>query len=157
MNTPWTLRAGSAWTGTEVQAFLERTVIPVRLGVNGREGSPLIVSLWYLYEDSCLWCATQAGARVARLLQADPRCGFEVAPETPPYHGIRGQGRAQLRTAGAVALLERLIERYLGDRRSRLARWLLERAATEIALRIEPTWITAWDYRERMSAGTAQR
>ena len=47
-------------------------------------------------------------------------------------------------------MLGRLIDRYLGDRKSRLARWLLGRAEEELAIRIEPRWISAWDYTERM-------
>lgn len=153
MSVPWRLRAGGAWSVAETEAFLAGAVIPVRLAAIGMHGIPLVVSLWYLYEDGCLWCATQRDARVARLLAADPRCGFEVAPEAPPYHGVRGQGRAGLRREGAQALLGRLIDRYLGDRDTPIARWLLDRAVNEIAIRIEPSWIAVWDYRARMRAG----
>jgi len=46
--------------------------------------------------------------------------------------------------------LLRLLDRYLGSRDSGFATWLIERASTEVAIRIEPTWLTSWDFSKRM-------
>lgn len=43
------------------------------------------------------------------------------------------------------------MDRYLGTRDSGFARWLLARQDREVAIRIEPDWLTSWDYGERMS------
>jgi hypothetical protein len=42
--------------------------------------------------------------------------------------------------------------RYLGKRESRLAQWLLGRADEEYVVRIAPSWITSWDFSERMES-----
>ena len=145
------LRANSAWSLDEIARFLSDQRIPVRLACLTPRGGPIVCSLWYLHDDGVLWCATQRGARVAKYLQRHRVCGFEIAPDSPPYRGVRGQGRVTLSSAEGPGVLLRLIDRYLGDRDSDFARWLIERADTEIAIRIDPIWLTSWDFTERMA------
>ena len=116
----------------------------------GAAGHPLLASLWFLPLEGRLWCATQQGARVAELLRRDPRCAFEVSVEAPPYRGVRGTGRVVLDDSRGEEILRTLIARYLGDDSSRLARFLLSRVASEVALCIEPQSLVSWDYQERM-------
>lgn len=144
-------RIQGPWAPDGIVTFLRDTVIPLRLAAVGPSGWPLVLSLWFLLEGDELVCATQRGAGVARALELDPRCAFEVAGEQPPYRGVRGRGRVRLETEGAGQVLAALIERYLGSQRGSLARWLLSRAETEIAIRIEPTTLSSWDYTRRMS------
>lgn len=146
------VRRSGPWTDAEIQHFLARTRVPLRLAANGANGHPLLVSLWFAHRDGRLWCATQRGARIATLLARDPRCAFEVAPESPPYRGVRGQALATLHDERGSEMLALLIDRYLGDRESRLARWLLGRAEHETAIALEPRTLVSWDYRERMGA-----
>jgi hypothetical protein len=47
-------------------------------------------------------------------------------------------------------LLPALIQRYLGDEKSSLARWLLSRRSTEVAIQIRPSHLHSWDYTKRM-------
>ncbi len=146
------LRSSSAWTVERVEGFLHTSVIPARLACLGGDGFPLLCSLWYVYRDGVLWCATHESSALARRLAADGRCAFEVAPNEPPYRGVRGQARAQLDAALGAEILGELLDRYLGGRDSQLARWLLGRSAGELAIRIEPTWVSSWDYTVRMGA-----
>ena len=139
----------SAWPADQIAAYLGEQRTPLRLSVIHRD-APLICSLWYAYEDGRLWCATQADALVARAVGSETACGFEVANNDPPYRGIRGQGRVRLHEQGGLDMLERLVRRYLGSTDTSFARWLLNRDDPEVALSIEPDWITAWDYGARM-------
>jgi len=140
------------WDRSQVADFLMATTVPVRLACNGGRGHPVLASLWFLYEEGRLWCATQADARLARLLGADPRCAFEVSLETPPYRGVRGQGRAELLEDRGAALLDRLLTRYGVDPGSSFADWLRGRAEHEVAIAIEPDSLVSWDYGRRMAA-----
>ena len=144
------IRSTSAWDQRQIDAFLGGNRIPLRLACNAGRGFPLLNSLWFEHREGSLWCATHASSAIVPFLQRDPRCAFEIALNDPPYCGVRGQSRAALSRAGAGELLERLIARYLGDSNPALAAWLMSRAADEYAIRIDPTWITAWDYRPRM-------
>lgn len=145
------IRTGSAWSADEIEAFLDGAAIPLRLACLARGGAPLVCSLWFLRDGDTLWCATQRSARVVQLLARDPRCGFEVAGDSPPYRGVRGQGVARLSTSDGPAVLARLIDRYLGSRNTNFARWLLDRSADEVAIRVEPDWLTSWDFTRRMA------
>ena len=145
------MKLSGPWDDTQVGDFLRQARIPVRLGVSSPGGDgPLVVSLWYLWRDGALWCASTADAAVVKALRHSPACGFEVAGETPPYHGVRGQGRAEISEDGDD-LLRELYKRYGGKTEHDFARWLLGRDAKECAIRIIPDRIMSWDYRDRMA------
>lgn len=146
------MRQKGPWSRDEIQRFLRESRIPVRIACNGASGHPVLVSLWFVARDGELWCATQRSASVASLLTRDPRCAFEVSVEAPPYLGVRGTGIATLHDDRGEEILRVLIERYLGDTHSKLARFLLARTEQETAIRIEPQTLVSWDYRERMGA-----
>lgn len=143
----FTVRSGP-WSPTQIESFLRDTVIPVRLATVGKRG-PLVQSVWFLYEDASLWCATQADSVLAKRLRRDPHVGWEVAADTPPYRGVRGTGVADLHR-NAQTILEQLIDRY-GQAGTPLADWLLARTDSEVAIRIADLRLTSWDYADRMS------
>ena len=143
------MRVSGPWDLSRAEAFLTDALIPLRLAVLDGGGTPILVSLWFLYEDGTLWCATQRNARTARQLEADPRCAFEIAPDEPPYCGIRGQAVAVVRADAGERILARLLDRY-GQRDTDLERWLLSRAADEVALQLKPKALHTWDFSNRM-------
>jgi nitroimidazol reductase NimA-like FMN-containing flavoprotein (pyridoxamine 5'-phosphate oxidase superfamily) len=138
------------WDRSQIQAFLDDTVIPIRIASAGRT-SPLVQSLWFLYDEDALWCASQVDSVLTRRLHADPRCGFEIAGDLPPYRGVRGSGQAELLPERAATVLPRLISRYLGDEPSPLATWLLSRVDSEVAIRISDLRVTSYDFTSRMA------
>ena len=145
------IRDSSHWQRSQIESFLNEAIIPVRLACTNGAGRPLVCSLWYLYDDSAIWCATKASSNVAEFLKSSPDCGFEVAPEAMPYRGVRGQGRVTISQEEGVPVLLRLMDRYIGTRDSEFAQWLLTQATDEVAICIEPDWFTAWDFSERMA------
>jgi len=146
------MRITGPWSLERVHEHLESTAIPLRLAYASQSAHPQLLSLWFVWRDGALWCATSAQARVVAMLEHEPRCGFEVAPDAPPYHGVRGRGIATLDRARGAETLELLVDRYLGTRESPFARWLLARAASEIAIRIKPASLASWDFSARMTA-----
>jgi hypothetical protein len=144
------LRRTGPWTELQIREFLGEACIPMRLAANTDSGFPVILSLWFLPEDDELLAAVHQDARIAKRLKADSRCAFEIAPNEPPYRGVRGQAVASLEREGGGALLERLLNRYLGSSDSRLGRFLLARADEELVVRLRPSRIASWDYSRRM-------
>ncbi len=138
------------WSNDDVARFLIDTRIPLRLAAHGTSGHPALVSLWFLSEGDRLWCATQRGAYIHRLLERDPRCGFEVSVESPPYRGVRGTAMATLHADRGGEILRRLIDRYLGSDQSQLAQSLLARSDHEVAIALEPQSVVTWDFEARM-------
>lgn len=148
------VRLQGPWGRADVQRFLEQERSPLRLAVNGRDGVPRVASLWFQAERGRLWCATHTNALITRLLREDPRVAFEISVNEPPYKGVRGQARVELLPAQGGQYLEQLLQRYLGGTDSDLARWLLSRAADEVALCLQPIWMTSWDFSDRMPVGS---
>jgi hypothetical protein len=135
----------------QTTAYLETIHIPLRLSCVTQSGWPTVLSLWYLHDAGRLYCATLETARVVGYLRLEPRCGFEVAADQPPYCGVRGRALAEIDPAPGPDVLGRLIDRYLGDRDNNLARWLLARSQDEVAIVLAPVQIFTWDYRQRMA------
>ncbi len=151
-----TAKLTGPWTGDQVSAYLDEARIPLRLSAVAPSGWPVVLSLWFARRGDELVCATQLSASIVQALQAEPRCAFEVAGETPPYHGVRGRARVTIEPDEDLATLALLVRRYLGDDTGPFARWLLGRDTPEVVLRLDPLQLSSWDYRERMAdAGTA--
>ena len=144
------IRRSGPWTESKVREFLAEASIPMRLAANTPSGFPVVLSLWFLPENDQLLAAVHRDARIVKRLRADPRCAFEIAPNEPPYCGVRGQAIASLGPEGAGTLLERLLDRYLGSSDSSLGRFLLGRAEEELVVRLQPLRIASWDYGRRM-------
>jgi hypothetical protein len=140
------------WSADQVAAFLAGSVIPVRLGVDAGPGGPLVLSVWFLPDGLELVGATRPTSTLVRCLLRRPECGFEVAGDTPPYHGVRGRARVELDPVGGAGTLDRLLERYLGGVDSPLAERLRADAADEVGFRLRPVSLTSWDYRDRMAS-----
>ena len=65
---------------------------------------------------------------------------------------LRGQAMARLDNGMGAGILERLIDRYLGEEDGQLVSWLRSRSENETAMCLTPTTMSAWDYRPRMSS-----
>ena len=140
----------SAWNAEGISAFLQSAIIPMRLAVNDVNGFPRLCSLWFVLDGNRIIAASHEKALITRLLQGDNRCAFEIATNTEPYRGVRGQARVQLLAGEGRNVLPQLINKYIGKRHQRLQQWLMSRVDEELALSIEPEWISAWDYSGRM-------
>lgn len=144
------IRRSGPWDESRVRRYLAEARIPMRLAANTDTGFPVVVSLWFVAEGDTLLAVTHRDSKLAERLREDPRCAFEIAPNEPPYLGVRGQARATLASEGAEALLRRLLERYFETTDSKLGRFLLGRADEERVIRLQPEWVGTWDYSDRM-------
>lgn len=127
----------------------------MRLAVYDSTGSPWVISLWFLFKEGRFWCATDRRAKLAEYLRANPRCGFEVAGDTPPYKGVRGKGLVEIVPSSGGEILVSLLRRYKIDMESKLAKMLLAKIQEEVAICITPSSMSSWDFTERMSDAIA--
>ncbi|MDO8863326.1 pyridoxamine 5'-phosphate oxidase family protein [Haliea sp. E1-2-M8] len=152
---PTTLKG--PWSRREIEQFLEDSRFPLRLACTSRDGYPRVVSVWYAHVDGALLCVSHRKSALVKLLEQDSRVGFEVSPNAPPYHGVRGQGRVSLAPLGDHDVLETLLDRYLGQQESRVGNWLLARKDEETLITLYPERMFSWDYRQRMADVSAGR
>jgi nitroimidazol reductase NimA-like FMN-containing flavoprotein (pyridoxamine 5'-phosphate oxidase superfamily) len=123
--------------------------IPIRLACIKPNGMPSIVSLWYIQIDGKIYCATQKSAKIVSYLEKNPLCGFEIAGDNPPYKGTRGEGTVEILDKGEE-ILAILIQKYLGEKKSILSKFLRDNSKTEVAIQISPQKIFNYDYSKRM-------
>ena len=135
----------------EVDAFLDAAVIPMRLAAVGPTGWPLIVSLWFLRHGDEILAATRPSSTLVAFLTQEPKCGFEIAGDEPPYKGVRGRAEVIVDDHAGGPVLEMLLTKYLGGTSSPLAKTLMGNAADEVCLRLQPRSIISWDFTRRMS------
>ncbi|WP_136600792.1 pyridoxamine 5'-phosphate oxidase family protein [Salinigranum halophilum] len=143
------MKLTGTWNREDVDDFLTTTV-PIRLSCRTPADHLWMLSLWYLWEDDALWCATGADADVVRYLRANDEVAFEVSTNDPPYRGVRGRGHASIDADEEKTLLRRLLRRYLGGTDSALARRLLAPERDEVRIRVDPARLHSWDYSDRM-------
>ena len=106
--------------------------------------------LWFRYQDGAFWCVTHRDAYLVEAVRERPDCAIDISTNGVPYRGVRGQGRVEIAPDRGSELIETMLVRYFGDTDSGLARWLIDRRDEEVGLRIEPRWLTSWDFSERM-------
>ncbi len=147
-----TCRMSGPWSPNEIETYLASTVIPLRLSVTNTAGWPIVLSLWFICENGKLLATSRTHSKVIAYLTANPRCGFEIARETPPYCGVRGYGVAELSQDRDAKMLRRLSARYLGHEDTPFNRWLISGANDETTISITPRSWMSWDYRARMGA-----
>jgi pyridoxamine 5'-phosphate oxidase-like protein len=139
------------WKREEVDRFLTDSQFPLRLACVAEDGFPRVVSVWYGYDGERLRCVSHRSSKLVSLLKRSDCVGFELAPNEPPYYGVRGQGIARLEPDVDGEVLEQMLQRYLGGTQSRLGEWLLSRSDDEVLITIEPLRLFSWDYRDRMA------
>jgi nitroimidazol reductase NimA-like FMN-containing flavoprotein (pyridoxamine 5'-phosphate oxidase superfamily) len=137
-----------------IRNYLQEIKIPLRLSCVDEAGWPVVLSLWFLYENGSFYCATPERAKVVSYLRREPRCAFEVAADQPPYCGVRGRAVAAIDQEAGLQVLARLLERYVGGTDNSLAQKLLNRDGPEVAIRLEPQSFHSWNFSERMRDST---
>jgi hypothetical protein len=143
-------RVRGAWSEKDIDRFLEESRIPARISCVTQGGWPMVFSLWYVYSNGKIFCSTQRTAKIIQHVSKNPRCAFEIAGDQPPYRGIRGKGMVVLSQERGPEILRVLLLRYLGGLESSLAKRLLAKSPSEIAIEIEPIGFFAWGFAARM-------
>ena len=138
------------WDMQKIGSYLDTSVVPLKLAIISARGWPVIASLWFSYEDGTIICASKEKSRVIQILKENNKCAFEVSADSPPYHGVRGQGLAVLGHDPSGKTLENLHDRFLGSSNTPFKAWLMRGASEEVIIRITPSNLMSWDYRNRM-------
>ena len=144
------VKATGAWSRVDRERFLTESTIPLRLACRKPAGTLWMLSLWYRYESGRFYCATERSAAVVSFLRENPAVAFEISTNEPPYRGVRGSGSTTIEPDPEKTLLRTLVNRYLGDAESNLARRLLADDRSEVTIEIEPDRLYSWDFSHRM-------
>ena len=132
------------------QEFLSQSRIPLRISCILPNGFPLVVSLWYLFEDNKLYCASGKDSKLIKYLNNNSSVGFEIAGDIPPYCGLRGYGTVDLSEDTGNKMIERLYLKYFKNEGSQLYNFLTDENREEIVITITPEQIFDWNFSDRM-------
>jgi hypothetical protein len=135
---------------SNVTDYLDQIKIPIRIGCVSESGWPVVLSLWFIHRNGKLYCATKESARIVKYLRTNPKCAFEIAADTQPYCGVRGQAIASIEKSLGPEILKELIIRYLGGIDNKLARKLLNEIDAEVAIVLKPVNNFNWNFTSRM-------
>jgi len=124
--------------------------IPIRLAFIKSNGIPNVISLWHVYLNEKIYCATQKSAKIVSYLESSPKCGFEIASDKPPYKGVRGEGIVKILPEDGEHILNLLMDKYLGTKESILSKFLRDHSKKEVAIEITPSKVFYFDYSKRM-------
>ncbi len=124
----------------------------MRLAFLNKNDEPMICSLWFKFMDDSLWSASHENSYIVKQLKNNGKVSFEISTNEYPYKGVRGKALAELSKLDADNVLAGLIDKYLDERNSKLAAWLMSRSDSEYVLKITPSIINSWDFSSRMGA-----
>jgi len=132
------------------EKIIDDKKIPIRIAFVKPDGIPNVISLWYVFINEKIYCATQKSAKIVSYLKNNSECGFEIAADNPPYRGIRGEGTVRVIHENAQDVLNILIKKYLGEKESTLSKFLRANSKSEVTIEITPKKLLSYDYSKRM-------
>jgi hypothetical protein len=141
----------SAWNNSEIELFLASQNTPMRIAVEDTELFPMICSVWHLYHDKVIYAVAHKNSKLIKKITAKPHCAFEIAPNEPPYKGVRGQANCIISEHDCSTKLHQLLDRFLGDGYEELRGFLSSRSDDERVIELHIHKITAWDFSKRMN------
>jgi len=130
--------------------YLRDIKIPIRIGCIDGNGLPRVVSMWFLYKDGVLYCATSKFAKIVSWLEVHSKCGFEVAPDNPPYCGVRGTGSVEILDDPDKAMLKEIYLKYCKDTPNQFQNFLFSGGRIEVVLKITIERTMMWNFTRRM-------
>jgi PPOX class probable F420-dependent enzyme len=131
-------------TDPEIRAFLLEGTRTGKLSYLAADGRPLVVPVWFVFDDGCLVFNTGKDSAKGRSLARDPRASICVDLERPPYAFVQVQGVAETSEdpADLLATATAIASRYVGAAR---AKEYGRRNATpgELVVRLRPRKVIA--------------
>jgi uncharacterized pyridoxamine 5'-phosphate oxidase family protein len=141
----------SAWNTAQIEDFLHAQKTPMRIAVLDHDEFPMICSVWHQYHDEKIYAVAHKNSKLIKKLKAHPQCAFEIAPNEPPYKGVRGQAISVVSTFDSEDTLNQLLKKFLGEGYKDLQNFLQARSDDERVIELRLEKVTAWDFSKRMS------
>jgi hypothetical protein len=143
-----------AMTPDEIDAYLQIARV-CRLGSLGKDGSPHVSALWFVWDGKALWLNSLSGSQRWANIMRDPRLSVLIdgGESYNELHGVELIGRAEVigdvpRTTTPVAELEGP-ESMFG---AKYANGTFLPDGRHAWLRLTPDKVVSWDFRKMRSS-----
>ncbi len=142
----------SAWNAPQIESFLLTQNTPMRIAVMDVNDYPMICSVWHQYHENKIYAVAHKNSKLIKKLRQHPHCAFEIAPNEPPYKGVRGQAKCSITEQDCDKKLKTLLDKFLGSGYEQLRHFLSSRSKDERVIELSLQKLTAWDFSERMAS-----
>ncbi|MCA9812118.1 MAG: pyridoxamine 5'-phosphate oxidase family protein [Nitrosarchaeum sp.] len=119
----------------------------LRLATIGKNKTPHIAPVWYLYSSKKIYIGTNTKTQKAKNIKKNSRVGFcvDVGINSPDIYGVMAQGNAKLILDQRVKkIAKRILLRYFDSMGNESAKELLE--DTDCIIEITPEKWSQWSY-----------
>lgn len=120
----------------------------LRLATVGKNKTPHIVPVWYMYSAKKFYIGTNTKTQKAKNLKKNNRVSFcvDVGVNAPNIYGVMGQGKSNLilEEKKVKSIAKKILLRYFKTIENKSAKELLE--DTDCIIEIVPEKVTVWSY-----------
>ena len=120
----------------------------LRLATIGKDKTPHIVPVWYLYRSKKIYIGTNTRTQKARNLKKNTRVAFcvDVGINAPNIYGVMGEGHANLIVdkTKVKKIATKILLRYYKNMKNKSAIELLNE--TDCIIEIIPEKFSVWSY-----------
>ena len=120
----------------------------LRLATIGKNKTPHIAPVWYLYSGKKIYIGTNTRTKKAKNAKTNKRVAFcvDVGINAPNIYGVMGQGNANLiyENTKVKTIAKKILLRYFKTLKSKSAKELLE--DTDCIIEIIPEKFSVWNF-----------
>ena len=120
----------------------------LRLATIGKNKTPHIAPVWYIYSRRKIYIGTNSTTKKARNVKRNNQISFcvDVGFNAPNIYGVMGQGKANLilDNVKVKKIAKKILLRYFETLKNKSAKELLE--DTDCIIEIEPEKFSIWKY-----------
>ncbi|MCA9813445.1 MAG: pyridoxamine 5'-phosphate oxidase family protein [Nitrosarchaeum sp.] len=119
----------------------------LRLATIGKNKTPHIAPVWYLYSSKKFYIGTNTNTQKARNVKKNGRvsCCVDVGINSPDIYGVMVQGSAKLILDSQVKkIAKKILLRYFDSLENESARELLD--DTDCIIEVTPEKLSQWSY-----------
>lgn len=120
----------------------------LRLATVGKNKTPHIVPVWYMYSAKKFYIGTNTKTQKAKNLKKNNRVSFcvDVGVNAPNIYGVMGQGKSNLilEEKKVKSIAKKILLRYFKTIENKSAKELLD--DTDCIIEIVPEKVSVWNY-----------
>ncbi|MFQ5476953.1 MAG: pyridoxamine 5'-phosphate oxidase family protein [Nitrosopumilus sp.] len=120
----------------------------LRLATIGKNKTPHIAPVWYLYSGKKIYIGTNTKTQKAKNAKSNKRVSFcvDTGINAPNIYGVMGQGNANLilENSKVKTIAKKILLRYFKTLENKSAKELLD--DTDCIIEIIPEKISVWNY-----------
>ena len=120
----------------------------LRLATVGKNKTPHIVPVWYMYSSKKIYIGTHTRTQKAKNVKKNKRVSFcvDVGVNAPNIYGVRGEGYVNLilEEVNVKKIATKILLRYFKNMKNKSAQELLD--DTDCVIEIVPEKFSTWSY-----------